>query len=282
MRIFVVDDDPAMRWLAREVIKPHFDGEIDEFADGAELVGAMELAPDVVLLDVQMPRMDGIAACRMLRANGHEDAHVIFASGADDPATRIAAYEAGGNDFLTKPYCSDELVCKLRAAGRVARRRAVMSAEAHVARTAALDAMVAMADIGVVLDFLRIAAHCGDCRQLAEAAATSLTALGLGGRMALWTGNGEYVFDIDGEGAARQPELLLARCDTADAEAHVAIFRSRVTLMVTGFPDDEERAMRLRHHGATLAEGMNARLAVLDARAPDANRDAGYEYGREP
>ena len=101
-RLLVVDDDPAVR----RVIKRMLEGaerEILEAANGAEALRLVsERHPDLVLLDIHMPRMGGIAALSAI-ARAHPEVAVIMVSGDDDLALARSAMEQGACDYLTKP-----------------------------------------------------------------------------------------------------------------------------------------------------------------------------------
>lgn len=117
LNIFVVDDEPLSRMsIGFDLDDPAF--KVTEFDNGEDCLAALDQAPDILLLDVQMPDMDGIAVCRAIRAAGNDWVQIIFISGHDDPDTRLAAYAAGGNDYMVKPYLPEELDRKLRRAER--------------------------------------------------------------------------------------------------------------------------------------------------------------------
>ncbi len=102
--IIVVDDDPAQqRLISMQLVEEGF--AVHTFASGDEcLKSAAALDPDVILLDIQMPGMDGIETCRRLKV--HHDTHavpVVFLTGnSDNEATMVEALRAGGNDFISK------------------------------------------------------------------------------------------------------------------------------------------------------------------------------------
>lgn len=100
----VVDDDPFMRLLARDALE-QAGLRVEEAADGAAGLAAIrELRPDIVLLDVAMPILDGLAVCRALRKlPGGRHIPVLMLTGLDDTSSIDQAYEAGATDFITKP-----------------------------------------------------------------------------------------------------------------------------------------------------------------------------------
>ncbi|MFT8246124.1 response regulator transcription factor [Roseomonas sp. BN140053] len=116
-RILLVDDDPAIREVLRFALN-RAGFETAEAADGAAgLRAARESLPDLVVLDVMLPEMDGTAVCRALRASGGAAAAVpvLFLSSRDDEVDRVVGLEIGGDDYLTKPFSPRELVARVRA-----------------------------------------------------------------------------------------------------------------------------------------------------------------------
>jgi two-component system, OmpR family, response regulator MprA len=114
MRVLVVDDDPAVRESLRRSLA--FNGYQVELAkDGEQALRQVAAThPDAVVLDVMMPRMDGLAACRALRAAG-DDVPVLMLTARDQVSDRVAGLDAGADDYLPKPFALEELLARLRA-----------------------------------------------------------------------------------------------------------------------------------------------------------------------
>ncbi|HET6728771.1 MAG TPA: response regulator transcription factor [Jiangellaceae bacterium] len=114
MRVLVVDDDPAVRESLRRSLA--FNGyQVELAADGEQALRAVaESRPDAVVLDVMMPRLDGLATCRALRAAG-DDVPVLMLTARDEVADRVAGLDAGADDYLPKPFALEELLARLRA-----------------------------------------------------------------------------------------------------------------------------------------------------------------------
>ena len=113
-RILVVDDDRAVRESLRRSLE--FNGyDVALAADGAEaLAAAGTVAPDLVVMDVMMPRLDGIEATRALRDTGN-DVAVLVLTARDEVDDRVAGLDAGADDYLTKPFDLGELLARIRA-----------------------------------------------------------------------------------------------------------------------------------------------------------------------
>jgi two-component system response regulator MprA len=113
-RVLVVDDDKAVRESLRRSLE--FNGyDVALAADGAEaLAGIAHTAPDVVVMDVMMPRLDGIEATRALRTAGN-DLPILVLTARDAVGDRVEGLDAGADDYLTKPFALQELLARLRA-----------------------------------------------------------------------------------------------------------------------------------------------------------------------
>lgn len=113
-RVLVVDDDRAVRESLRRSLQ--FNGyDVHLAADGAEaLAGIGSVAPDVVVMDVMMPRLDGLDATRALRAAGN-DVPILVLTARDAVGDRVEGLDAGADDYLTKPFALQELLARLRA-----------------------------------------------------------------------------------------------------------------------------------------------------------------------
>jgi two-component system OmpR family response regulator len=113
-RLLVVDDEPSIRELLTASLR--FAGfEVVPASDGAE---ALKLAeqhrPDLVVLDVMMPDMDGFTVTRKLRERGR-DMPVLFLTARDETVDKVQGLTVGGDDYVTKPFSLEEVVARIRA-----------------------------------------------------------------------------------------------------------------------------------------------------------------------
>lgn len=124
MRILVVDDDPEIvSFLRRGLIYEGYG--VDTAGDGAEaLASAREKEPDLVILDVMMPGIDGLEVSQRLRSAG--DVPILMLTAKGTVADRVAGLESGADDYLVKPFAFDELLARVRA---LLRRRHPKTAE---------------------------------------------------------------------------------------------------------------------------------------------------------
>ncbi|MEM9139342.1 MAG: response regulator transcription factor [Pseudomonadota bacterium] len=111
--ILVVDDDPHIREVVCFALEKA--GMVPRAAaDGAEALGLTEdAAPDLIVLDINMPEMDGLEFCRRLRQSS--ETPILFLSSRDEEIDRILGLELGADDYVTKPFSPRELVARINA-----------------------------------------------------------------------------------------------------------------------------------------------------------------------
>jgi DNA-binding response OmpR family regulator len=115
-QILVVDDDARLAASLRRALA--YEGHaVDVAADGpAALLAARDRPPDLVVLDVMLPGIDGVEVCRRLRAGGAgSDVPILMLTARDSVSDRVAGLDAGADDYLVKPFAYDELLARVRA-----------------------------------------------------------------------------------------------------------------------------------------------------------------------
>jgi two-component system response regulator MprA len=114
VRILVVDDDRAVRESLRRSLS--FNGYSVSLAeDGVEALNSIASdRPDAVVLDVMMPKLDGLEVCRQLRSTG-DDLPILVLTARDSVSERVAGLDAGADDYLPKPFALEELLARMRA-----------------------------------------------------------------------------------------------------------------------------------------------------------------------
>ncbi|MFI6077363.1 response regulator transcription factor [Actinoplanes sp. NPDC051343] len=146
MRVLVVDDDTAVRdSLARTL---RFEGhEVDTAGDGLQALAAVEAAePDAMILDVSMPKMDGLETCRQLRATGAV-LPILMLTARDSVGDRVAGLDAGADDYLVKPFALQELLARLRALLRRSARTTPAAGQQPPGAGAGSEQSLSFADI---------------------------------------------------------------------------------------------------------------------------------------
>ena len=111
--VLIVDDDPNIREILRIALERQ-GFRTEEAPDGAAaLTAAAKLAPDLIVLDIGLPELDGLEVCRQLRRTA--ETPVLFLSARDEEIDRIVGLELGADDYVTKPFSPRELVARVKA-----------------------------------------------------------------------------------------------------------------------------------------------------------------------
>jgi putative two-component system response regulator len=196
-RVLVVDDTESVRSLFRKLLSS--DGhEVVSAADGAAALEAVQRhRPDVVLLDVDMPAMDGLEVCRRLKADpGTRLTPVVMVTGQTDLSDRLRGIEAGADEFLSKPVHPQELRVRVRSLSRVKHLiDALDSAEA------------AFVTLALTIE-ARDPSTNGHCERLASHAVRLGRALGLGAEDLEALHRGGYLHDV---GKVGVPDAVLLK-----------------------------------------------------------------------
>ena len=120
VRVLVVDDEPHIADLLSTALR--YEGFEPVVRDGGAtaLAAAIELRPDVILLDVMLPDLDGFEVARRLRLGGHR-MPIVFLTALDTPADAVHGLTVGGDDYVRKPFSLEEVVARVRSVLRRAR-----------------------------------------------------------------------------------------------------------------------------------------------------------------
>lgn len=113
--ILVVDDDPKITQLLKRVLS--LEGYAVRTASSGEegLAQAAAKDPDLVILDILMPGIDGIEVCRRLRTSSAADVPILLLTAKDDVSDRVRGLDGGADDYVVKPFELDELLARVRA-----------------------------------------------------------------------------------------------------------------------------------------------------------------------
>lgn len=114
-RILAIDDEPQIRRALRRTLEAH-EYDVRTAASGGEAIDALPWRPDVILLDVMLPDIDGLELARRIR--GQSDIPIIVLSARGEEAQKVRALDQGCDDYITKPFSTDELLARIRVALR--------------------------------------------------------------------------------------------------------------------------------------------------------------------
>jgi len=264
--VLIVDDEEMMRMLLENALNGAY--QVISVANGEACLAACAVQrPDIILLDVDMPGMDGYETCKRIRAADGLAPPVIFVSSRDRLQDRLLGYDAGGEDYILKPVEPEELLTKVALRLKAADDRAQMRQMADYASSTAMTAMTSMGEMGILLQALQCFNNCASLEELAEAVLKALTEYGLNGMVRLRTPQGVVMQSSQGVVSPLEMSII----DQVAAMGRIVEYRSRmsvsyehVALIVSNTPqDDDERRGRLRDHLAVLVEGAEIRALAI-------------------
>jgi CheY-like chemotaxis protein len=278
-RIFVVEDEPLLREMFEMMLADDYD--VVSFPDAESCLARLrDDRPDMFLLDVGLPGMDGHDLCRRIKADPDStDIPVTFVSGLDDIEARLAGYDAGGEDFICKPFEPSELLRKVMRARRIQDEKKQLKEMAGFAQRTAFTAMSGMSELGLVIEFLRKSFACVDSMDLARLILATLAEFGLHGAVQVRQGGEEHSLSAEGADLPLETAIL----NHVRNQGRIFEFRDRgvynyggITILVKDMPvADSERCGRLRDDLAILAEGADARRQSLEIEARNRQTKAG-------
>lgn len=274
-QVLVVDDDRTTRALHRGILAKQFD--VLSAESGIEALKACEQRlPDLVLLDIGMPDLDGIETCRRLRETA--SIPVIFVTAHESVEEHLKAYDAGGDDIVTKPVRSEILLRKVALAIGQHRKEASLAREKESLRQMAMNFLSSMGQNGILLNFMRASVACRSHRALAEKLLETTRELGVECSVMIRHQDGPTVLTSKGETTDLEKSILEKSSTMGrifQFKHRLVVNYDRVSIIATNMPDDRddpEQAGRLRDDIAILAETTEGLCDNVDMRLESMHR----------
>lgn len=265
----VVDDDPVVR--ATVAIALEADFALAEAASGEEalvyLAAHADTPPELILLDIEMEQLDGYDTCRRLRATGHT-MPVIFVSSHDTLEERLRAYDAGGDDFVSKPF--DTAILQRKARHAATERERTLGLQETMQK-----AFHKIGETGVLLEFLREAVRITDYETLARLLLQTVGEYGPHCHVQLRFPAGSVTLTPNGEPSALEASIIeqaIALGREFRFSRRLVINHDCVSLIVLDMPDDPDYARRLTDYFGLLIESAEAVAETIEVRRESAER----------
>jgi CheY-like chemotaxis protein len=263
--ILVVDDQPENLRSLEQILRYSY--QVSVASDGQSCLEMVERnPPDLILLDVDMPLMDGLTVCRLIKADPSTAMiPIVFVSALSRLSERLAGYQAGADDYVTKPYDVDELLVKIRIALNnrhdleAARERSILAREEMEASLAACT------ELNLLADFFDRSLDCDDLRALGDSLLDTFDRFGL--RVIVRLVESGHYFSHAGEVGVLDQEMmesLYEKGDIVDFGHRTLINAHCVSVLVRNMPvHDETRYQRWRENLKLLVEVVNSRIENL-------------------
>ena len=269
-RLLIVDDEPSNRQILGRLFEESYTLRIAE--SGEEAVEAVEhFLPDLILMDVMMPGIDGYEACRRIRRDHGSAVPLIFLSARNGLDDMIKGYEAGGCDYVTKPFNERALRAKVaRSLERFEERRAI-AGRAEEATEVALRAMSDNAQIGRILQFLQESYRIEALESLARSLLGTAAEFGFNAVLQLHQAAHTDSFSTVGSPTPVERELL----SLARGQGRIFDFGGRTifnyrgaSLLIKNMPlDDPALYGAAKDNLCLLMDGYEARAEAIEAAA---------------
>ncbi|MGD9170932.1 MAG: response regulator [Candidatus Thiodiazotropha sp.] len=263
--ILVVDDQPENLKSLEQIL--HYSYQVS-LASSAEacLEQIARNPPDLILLDVDMPQMDGLTLCRSIKADpGMSMIPVIFVSALSRLSERLAGYRVGGDDYISKPYNIDELLAKIRIALNNRHDLEIAREVAVLAQDEVDTSLAACAELSLLADFFDNSLDCNDLRVLGERLLDILDRFGLRVIVRL-VESGHYFSHTSVIGVLDQEvmESLYENGKIVDF-GHRTLFNTEaVSILVRNMPvHDQARYQRWRDNLKLLVDVVSSRIVSL-------------------
>ena len=276
--LYIVDDVEA----GRRVLESAFgqDYHVESFESGAACLARVEKSPpDLFLLDVDMPEMDGYTLCRHLKNQANtREVPVIFISGLDDLESRLAGYDVGGDDYIVKPYKLALLKQKVEVLRRVGEGKKALKNRLEESDILASLVMSNLDEYAVLIKFLRSLNSCEQYSDLTEAILAMISSYQLKGAVQFRLPESDLTINIDGDAAPLEASIL-RQISTQESivsfKSRTAFNFGRVTLLVNNMPlADPELCGRLRDHLAIAAETLESKVTAMLTRQENTSTKA--------
>lgn len=274
--ILSVDDQAANQKLIKHALSKEFNVQLAD--NGKEALQAIaECRPDLILLDVYMPLMDGLETCRRVREiAGTDELPVIFISALSTLNDKLNGYEAGANDYIAKPIQIPELISKINV---LLEQQHKSNASLNTTQQAISSAINHAGELGTVIQFFEQSFACETLEDLAKAVFKANAQLGLSTSLQFRGHGDEYNFASRGLISPVEAELLLTPLETellsqARQGGRIITYGNKslynsdsVTILVKNLPfEDSQACARIRDHLAIILRACEAQVELIVSR----------------
>ena len=259
-KVMVVDDDIDMQHLLRVHLAKQFD--VVTCSSGEEVLSTLDsLKPDLILMDVEMPVLNGYETCRKIRENGLK-LPIIFVTSYQDINVHLNAYDAGGDDIVTKPVDAELLLRKVALAVRQKTETEKMVQEAQSMREMAMSFLSSAGENGILLNFMRTAVVAKSFEELARNLVDAVVEFGVQCSVAIRHDDGDTTLTSHGE-ANELERSILSRMSVmgrlVEFKRQFIVNYNLVSILICCNPlDTPEKISRIRDNAAILAETTEA------------------------
>jgi len=278
-KLLLVEDDQELSELCKVVLESAGhemiiaeDGEI-----ALQLLEKYDYGFDLILSDILMPKLDGYELCVKIRE--HEKGSLIpfvFISALTTLEEKTKGYEAGGDDYVTKPVAMEEITYKVARLLDSSQQRSSLRQQVDYSNSAALEAISYSADLGQILEFFKKSLLAANFEELATSLFASTQAMGLRCTIQIYAPDDVLTFSDQGNPSPLETNVIdLAREESRffDFGARTIINHDKFSLLIKNMPVDKpQRYGMLKDSLGALCNAIEERIKVLIADSVDSKK----------
>ena len=279
IKVFVVDDDPIILEVLQIMLESYYAVETFDSAEAC-LRRLKDDKPNMFLLDVSLPGLNGYDLCRRIKAEDElSSIPVIFVSGLDSLEARLSGYDAGGQDFIVKPFDPAELLRKAKVAQYFIASDLSKDEQTNDARNLALMVMANMDETGYVLAFMRNLLTFESEQEVAVGLLELTQKYGLDAVVQARVANHTHTLSAAGVDVPLEISVLehIREMDRIFEFGRRSAYNFKyVTLMINDMPtDNPDFCGRLRDHLCFAGEAVDSRLRAVETERLNQRTQAG-------
>ncbi|MCX7173240.1 MAG: response regulator [Proteobacteria bacterium] len=267
-RVFVVEDDPVVQNILGATLEEASAVTVFDSAEACQQVLG-DSRPNLFLLDIGLPGMDGYTFCRWLKDESDFKATpVMFVSAQDTIEARLAGYTAGAEDFIVKPFDPEELLDKVKVAQRISQEKGSLREQIQAAEQMTDLVLTSMEESGVVLQFLSKVVGASSDQEVAEGLLHLIKSYRLKGAIQTRIGERSYTLSQEGVNLPLEVSVVnhLRNMDRIFEFKTRSVFNfDKVTILVNNMPlENPDFCGRIRDNLAIAAQGADGKLNALE------------------
>jgi DNA-binding response OmpR family regulator len=277
--IHIVDDDPLIHAAIEAMLEDDYSLALIDSAEAC-LERIEDRRPGLILLDVTLPGMNGYELCKMLKERTDtQHIWISFVSAHDTLDARLAGYEAGGDDFIVKPFDIAEVKRKVEVAERHCKDKARSVEQTQSAEQLTELLMASMNDYMALISYLGKLAGVSTATEVAEATLSLLQNNAVEGVVQVRLKSGDLTMNREGMALPLETSIMnhVRTMERVFEFKKRSVFNfDRITIMINNMPlHDSEACGRIRDNMAIAAQGADARLSGIQAESDNLAKQAG-------
>ncbi|WP_096085485.1 response regulator [Agaribacterium haliotis] len=263
--ISIIDDNPSDIQLLIDTLKDNY--QVNAALSAKEAFAQyQQQQPDLILLDINMPDIDGYEACRQLKDNSElKHIDIIFLSANDHTDEIIKGLELGALDYIVKPYDTELLLHKIKAAVDRLESTKQLQQQAQEANQIVYTMLGESAGLSTTINYFRDCFSAGTLDNLADATINAFNSINLNAVLYFHISAEQLMRSCNGEITSLEKELL-KRFSSAqepffEQGERLFIVQKQLVVLIKNMPTDSDKRGSLKDHLMTLLEGCSAKLA---------------------